>query len=135
MKDLTRPVDVYLDPSTETQPVPAVLFDLSAGGMCLLSFVPVDLGSRIMTQIILPGLNMKLIEGKVMWTLEKGRSYRLGITFTKIDKSDVDTLAAIADDFVRCDAKIAAGDNSVCVDNCRYFALCEKPQKKHSSQK
>ena len=91
MKDLSRPVELVINKTKSTiTEMPGILVDLSCGGMGIITFMSVEVGTKIFTKIDLPGLNTNLVEGKIVWCLSKGNCYRLGIAFTKIDKKDFD---------------------------------------------
>jgi len=131
LKDLAKPVDLFFNSSSV--PVPAVLLDLSTNGMGLLTFVPVEIGVRINANITLPGLKISNIEGKVIWTLTKGDSWRIGINFTKIDKNASDKIKNMITDYTECENRIFSGIKDACVNNCSYFLLCSKSVKKEKA--
>ncbi|MFN3966184.1 MAG: PilZ domain-containing protein [Endomicrobiia bacterium] len=127
LKDIAKPVDLFFNSSSV--PIPAILLDLSACGMGLLTFVPVQLGTKITANLTLPELNIKNIEGKVVWTLTKENSWRIGIVFTKIDKSEFDKIKKMSDDHSECENRISSGITDVCTTKCSYFPLCSKSVK------
>lgn len=127
MKDIAQPIDLFFESSPE--PVPAVLLDLSAGGCGLLTFVPIEVGTNIQAKINLPGLKIENVKGKVIWTITKGTSWRLGIAFTEISKADFDKIKEISDDYKDCETKLSLGVTDVCFKECKYMPLCTKPIK------
>ncbi|MEW6040431.1 MAG: PilZ domain-containing protein [Elusimicrobiota bacterium] len=130
MKDIAKPVELFFELPTGPQAIPSILCDLSAGGMGLITFIPLEPGIRVIAQINLPGLKLKLTEGKIMWTLSKGDSHRVGISFTKIDKDDFEKINKMAEDYNDCEIKISAKIKINCSENCNYHSLCDKPHKK-----
>lgn len=123
MKNIGKPVELLFGDSNT--PVPAVLLDLSAGGMGLLTFIPIKPGATICTKIDLPGLKTNVIECKVMWDIAKESTFRIGISFAKIEKDDFNKIEKMAEDFVKCEAKLAAGEKDICFTKCLYHAVCE----------
>ncbi|OIO73990.1 MAG: hypothetical protein AUJ85_06685 [Elusimicrobia bacterium CG1_02_37_114] len=131
MQNLAKPLDLFIDPPlSETQSsVPAVLLDLSAGGMGLLTFATIKTETKVKIKINLPGLKTNNIDGKIVWSVEKGESCRLGLLFTKIEPHDFDNIKHIAEDYADCETKLSLGVRDVCFKDCRYHPLCTKPVK------
>ncbi|MBN1824206.1 MAG: PilZ domain-containing protein [Endomicrobiales bacterium] len=109
--------------------VPGILVDLSAGGMALLAFASIPVGSEINLSIDIKGLKTQPISGKVVWTLSKGEMWRIGIVFTKIDPLDFRHINRLAIECQDCDNKYALGVTDICSEKCSYFPLCDKPVK------
>ena len=128
MKNIAKPVELVFGESNT--PVPAVLLDLSAGGMGLLTFIPIKESSKICTKIDLPGLKTNTIEGKVMWDVSKENTFRIGISFTKIESSDFNHIEKMAEDFVACETKMLQAQKNICFQKCHYHAVCDKNIKK-----
>ncbi|MBU2568220.1 MAG: PilZ domain-containing protein [Elusimicrobia bacterium] len=129
LKDIAKPVDLYFEPSAVATPVPAVLLDISAGGIGILTFVPIEVGTSITSEIKLPGIHVKRVEGTVLWTLTKGNSWRVGIAFTKIEKDDFTNIKQLADDYIDCETKLSMGVTDVCFKDCHYRQMCSKDVK------
>lgn len=128
MHDLAKPVELRFKTGSITTPVPAVLLDLSAGGMGILTFMAIDVGSDIVIRINLADLKID-VEGKVIWSLCKGETWRIGIAFNKINKDTIQKINRIAEDYNACEIKIGFGIKDVCFKECSYYALCTKPLK------
>lgn len=111
--------------------VPGLLVDLSAGGMSLLTFNSLPLGTPINLCIDLPGLKTHHLMGKVVWSVPKGEMWRVGITFNQIDPIDFRHINRMAFDFSDCETKLALGVKDVCFEKCSYIKMCRKPQKLH----
>lgn len=127
MKDIAKPVELFFEQSATS--VPAILLDLSAGGCGLLTFVPIEVGTIISATIDLPGLKINNVKGKVVWTLAKENSWRIGIAFTEISKSDFENITKISDDYANCETKLSLGVTDVCFAKCKYMPMCTKPVK------
>jgi hypothetical protein len=108
---------------------PAIMTDLSAGGMSLLLFLEPPQGKTFDMNLSLPGLKNIDVTGKVVRVHAKGQTFSLGISFTKISKKHQDHIDAMANDHMDCDTRIALKLPEVCVKTCQFHALCAKTQK------
>lgn len=108
---------------------PAILTNLSAGGMSLIVFMEPPRAKRLDMVLSIPGLNHLSIEGKVVHVHEKGQTYKVGIAFTKISKKHQSRISGMAQDHIDCETRIALKLPEVCVKTCTFHALCAKPQK------
>lgn len=125
LHEMDEPIQILLEGKT----VPGILVDLSAGGMALLSFTAMSVGTNINLSIDVPGLKTQQLEGKVVWAVAKGEMWRIGIVFTKIDPLDFRHINRVAFDATDCDTKLTLGVTDICFEKCSYYRLCEKPIK------
>ena len=84
LHEIDEPIQISLDHKN----VPGILIDLSAGGMALLSFTSIPVGTNVNLSLDIPGIKTQSLEGKAIWALAKGEMWRIGIVFTKIDPMD-----------------------------------------------
>ncbi|MCB4790492.1 MAG: PilZ domain-containing protein [Elusimicrobia bacterium] len=129
-----REMDQSIQLSIGDKTIPSLLVDLSAGGVSLLTYDNVVLGTEITLSINLCGYQSKELSGHVVWTISKGEMWRLGISFSKIDPLDFRHINRMAFDFNDCETKLKLGVNDVCVEKCSYFQLCQKPTKIKSAK-
>ena len=108
---------------------PAILTNLSAGGLSLITFMEPPHAKRLDLVLLLPGLNHIPVEGKVVRVLEKGQTFNVGIAFTKIAKKHRDRINAMAQDHMDCETRIGLKLPEACVSDCSFHSLCAKPQK------
>ena len=108
---------------------PAILTNLSAGGMSLILFIEPPRTKKLDMVISIPGLDEIPVEGKVVRVLEKGQTFNVGIAFTKISKKHETAISHMAQDNIDCEMRIALKLPDACVPDCRFAALCGKPQK------
>lgn len=108
---------------------PAILTNLSAGGMSLILFLEPPRTKRLEMVISIPGLAEVPVEGKVVRVIAKGQTFNVGIMFTKISKKHETAITNMAQDHIDCDTRIALQLPEACVPECRFAALCGKPQK------
>jgi len=122
-------MDEAIELGFKDEMVPGLLVDLSGGGMSLLTYKALPLGTILNLSMELPGLKTHRLQGKIVWSVPKGEMWRVGITFNKIEASDLKHINKMAFDFADCETKLALGVKDVCFDKCSYFKLCPKPQK------
>jgi hypothetical protein len=108
---------------------PAILTNLSAGGMSLILFIEPPRTKKLEMVLHIPGLGEIPVEGKVVRVLEKGQTFNVGIMFTKIGKKQEAQILQMAQDHMDCETRIALKLPDACVPDCRFAALCAKPQK------
>lgn len=108
---------------------PAILTNLSAGGMSLLIFVEPPHSHVFEMELGLPGLDHVPVEGKIVRVHTKGETFNVGIQFTKIAKKHQQYINDMAVDHLDCETRISLGLPEACVPGCRFHWLCHKPQK------
>ncbi|MCX5796345.1 MAG: PilZ domain-containing protein [Elusimicrobia bacterium] len=108
---------------------PAILTNLSAGGMSLLMFLEPPHARRLDMVLSIPGLDRVPIAGRVVRVHQRGPTYNVGISFTQISKKHQDQISKMAEDHGDCETRVALKLPEVCVKPCTFHALCAKPQK------
>jgi hypothetical protein len=108
---------------------PAIMTDLSAGGMSILMFVAPPHTKSFEMVLEIPGLEKTPIEASVVRVLQKGETYNVGLSFTKIAKKVQDRIAHMADDNADCETRVALRLPEACVPDCKFHTLCAKPVK------
>lgn len=108
---------------------PAILTNLSAGGMQLITFLAPPHAKRLDMVINLPGLDHMPVTGRVVRVHEKGETFVVGIQFLKIQKKHQRRIEEMAADNSDCETRLALSLPEACVRNCHFHHLCHKPQK------
>jgi len=130
-----EPVDIAYDASSgggKTVAQPAMLANLSAGGMRLMTFLEPLKGKILELSLNLPGLGSIPVKGRVSWIHGKGGVYMTGIACTEIGQHAAHKIGLMAQDFEDCDTRVALKLPEACVGTCRAHSLCNKPQKDDS---
>ena len=139
VQDLVEPIVLRYAPSSagkdadilpsylKTQP--AVLVDLSAGGMSLITFLAPPHAKQFKMTLTIPGMNRLPIEGRVVRVAKKGETFNVGIQFTKIAKKYQKLINRMAEDDSDCETRIGLGLPEACVPTCSFHHLCTKTQK------
>ncbi|MCS7150967.1 MAG: PilZ domain-containing protein [Endomicrobia bacterium] len=68
--------------------IPGILLNLSSGGLGILVFKKIDVGTRVNIKISLHNLFTNNIKAKVVWIKEHENTYSMGLEFIKITKRD-----------------------------------------------
>jgi len=133
MHGILEPVELEFmaqDASGKIVPQPAILADLSAGGMRLITFMPPPRTKELHIMLQVGGMTKPVpVTGRIAWVKEKGGVYMSGIAFTSISADSRKQIASMADDFANCDTRIEFKLPEVCIADCKAAALCNKPQK------
>ena len=136
LSDLVEPINLVYTPKREGQldagepnSQPAILTNLSAGGLSLTIFAPPPHTKHLKLDLNLHGLPNFTIEGEILWANSKGGIYTLGIGFINIKKKDRNQLNCMAQDHLDCETRISLNLPEVCVASCKFHGLCNKLQK------
>lgn len=128
LKDMAEPVDLFVmdHPARE---VPAVLTNLSGGGMSLVVFAHVSGDARLKMILDIHGLENLELLGRVAWTEPKGDTTAIGVRFDHLTHETLHRINNMAEAFQDCELKLSFGIKDVCFRECGYFSLCAKPVK------
>jgi hypothetical protein len=108
---------------------PAILTNLSAGGMRLITFLAPPQAKIFKMTLTIPGLDHLPIEGKVVHVTKRGDIFLVGIQFVKIAKKYQGQINGMAEDDADCQTRISLGLPDACEPECTFHLLCSKPQK------
>lgn len=130
ISNLIEPVNLFYktQDGKETSLV-AILADLSASGMRMISFLGAPLAERFSISLQLPGMERMEISARMAWVKQKENVYTVGIEFTDMNPQNAALISAMADDFNDCDTRILLRLPEVCVPTCRAHRICNKIQK------
>ncbi len=129
---ILEPVEIeFYTTNTHGQsvPQPAILSDLSAGGMRLITFMAPPHTKELNIILKLDGTREMPLTGKISWVKDKGGVFMNGISFSAISHDDRKCINEMAEDYSDCDTRTALKLPEVCVETCRANGLCNKPQK------
>ncbi|MDR1940951.1 MAG: PilZ domain-containing protein [Endomicrobium sp.] len=109
--------------------VPGIILDLSADGISMMTYANLSVGTEICLSIDIAGIKTNPMNGKVVWSVQKGEMWRTGIHISSINSLDSKHINRMAIDFNDCENKILLGVPDVCVEKCSYYRICQKPQR------
>lgn len=133
ISNLIEPVNLHYrtEDGKETSLV-AILADLSASGMRMISFLGAPLADHFSISLQLPGTNKMEVQARLAWVKQRENVYTIGIEFTKMDEKDAKLISEMADDFNDCDTRILLKLPDVCNPKCKCNKICNKIQKDDS---
>lgn len=108
---------------------PAILTNLSAGGMSLILFVEPPRAKVMELDLTLPGMPHVPIQARVVRLHAKGETYNVGIQFTRIQRRHRSQINGWAEDHLDCETRLSLSLPESCVPACRFHFLCQKTQK------
>ncbi len=136
MEGMVEPISIQFGPDAHPNPhephspvQPAILTDLSAGGMSLIVFLEPPKAKKFEMVINLPGLKRIPVEGEIVSVTSKGETHKVGISFTKISAKHQKELVEMAEDDLDCETRISLRLPEVCIPGCSFHCLCVKTQK------
>ena len=130
ISNLIEPVNLlYKTADGKETSLVAILADLSATGMRMISFLGAPLADTFSISLQLPGMEKMEIKARMAWVKQKENVYTVGIQFTDIKPENAAKISAMADDFNDCDTRILLRLPEVCVGTCRACRICNKIQK------
>ncbi len=132
VKRLSEPVDIFLAPpgAGKETAIPGVIVDISAGGMRLITFAPIDANSILSLNMDLPAIGRAEMDAKVAWTQHKRGVYEIGMEFIKIPEEIRQRLEEMGRAFEECIASLSKGKTDTCSQECPCYILCDNPTKK-----
>ena len=128
---LIKPVLIRSQESKAGISSPAIMANLSAGGMALLTFSPLPVGKNILISFDLKDLKIDNVKSRVVRVENKEGSYILGVQFLNLKKELADVINKLADDFDSCETRILLGEKPICRKGCSYFEHCQRVAKGH----
>lgn len=111
------------------QPAPAILVDLSAGGLSMVCFALPHLTKNVTFRLDLPGLVNAQIHGKVVRAHKKGETYQVGVAFNELKEEWGRLVGKLIKAYQDCEDRLTQGDRRFCFRACGFFSLCQKEEK------
>jgi len=133
ISNLIEPVNLHYKTADgkETSLV-AILADLSASGMRMISFLGAPLADKFSISLQLPGTDKMEVEARLAWVKQRENVYTIGIEFLHMAEKHAKLISDMADDFNDCDTRILLKLPEVCVKTCKCHRICNKIQKDDS---
>lgn len=126
---ILEPIEVeFSTDNTKQTHQPAILSDLSAGGMRLITFLEPP-HTKVINMVLKLDKDEISVKGKIAWIKQKENVYMIGISFIEISKENQTKINNMALDYSDCDIRISLKLPDACIENCKAHILCNKPQK------
>lgn len=103
--------------------VPAIMTDLSAGGMSLLMFIEPPHAKTFQMTLSIPGLEDVAIQASVARVHQKGETFSVGLSFVKIPKDAQKRIEKMAEDSADCETRTALRLPDACGPDCPFHSL------------
>lgn len=130
VEGMVEPITLELGgPDEVMKKQPAIMTDLSAGGMSILMFLEPPHAKSFDMVLSIPGLDRVSIEASIVRVLRKGETYSVGLNFIKISKKVQDRIEAMANENADCETRISLRLPEACVQDCTFNTLCAKAAK------
>ena len=124
VEGMVEPITLELDgPATDGKKQPAIMTDLSAGGISLLMFVEPPRAKSFAMTLSIPGLDEVAIEASVVRVHQKGETYSVGLIFNKIGKDAQKRIEKMAEDSADCQTRVSLGLPDACGTDCPFHSL------------
>ena len=111
------------------QPAPAILVDLSAGGLSMIAFALPSLTKNVTFRLELPGFVNAQLHGRIVRAHKKGETYQVAVAFKEFQTEWARLVAKLAKAYTACEDRLSQGDRRFCFKQCAFFALCQKEEK------
>ncbi len=111
------------------QPAPAILVDLSAGGLSMIAFALPSITRNVTFRLDLPGLVNAQLHGTVVRAHKKGETYQVAIAFTEFKEEWARLVGKLLKSYEECEDRLSQGDRRFCFKKCAFFSLCDKDEK------
>lgn len=102
---------------------PAIMTDLSAGGISLLMFVEPPHTKSFQMTLNIPGLEGVPIEAGIVRVHQKGETYSVGLAFRKISREAQKSIEKMAEDSADCQTRVSLGLPDACGPDCPFHSL------------
>jgi len=111
--------------------MPAIMFNISAGGLAFITFYPFPVNSIIVFNLELGDISLKNVKGRVVRIEEKKSTFLIGVEFLNLSKRIRKKIEEMAEDYIDCEARILRREEIICFpESCSYYPLCCKKEKK-----
>src|SRR3954471_20956781 len=108
---------------------PAVLVDLSAGGLSMICFAMPQIARDLTFRLTLPGLVNAKLKGRIIRARRKGETYQVAIEFTEFQDKWAALVGKLAKAYSACEERLQQGDRLFCFKECAFYSLCQKEEK------
>lgn len=124
VEGMIEPITLELEgPDEVMRKQPAIMTDLSAGGISLLMFIEPPHTKSFQMTLSIPGLEEVPIEASIVRVHQKGETYSVGLTFKKIPREAQKSIEKMAEDSADCQTRTSLGLPDACGSDCPFHSL------------
>jgi len=110
----------------EEQSIPAVLVDLSAGGLSMVAFALPRLTQKVTFRLDIPGLVSAQLHGHVVRAQKKGETYQVAVAFDEFKDQWAQLISKLVKSLKECEDRWNQGDRNHCPKECSYHKVFPK---------
>jgi hypothetical protein len=99
---------------------PAVMVDLSAGGLAMICFAMPPMAQKVTFRLKFPGLVNAQVHGKVVRVHRKGETYHVAVEFTEFREEWAHMISKLVKSHDSCQDRWNQGDRAHCPKECAY---------------
>ena len=124
VEGMVEPITLELEGSDNMMhKQPAIMTDLSAGGISLLMFIEPPHTKSFQMTLNIPGLEGVPIEAGIVRVHQKGETYSVGLAFRKISREAQKAIEKMAEDSADCQTRTSLGLPDACGSDCPFHSL------------
>jgi hypothetical protein len=112
----------------QDQTIPAVLVDLSAGGLSMVAFALPRLTQKVTFRLDIPGLVNAQLHGHVVRATRKGETYQVAVAFDEFKEQWTHMINKLIHSIKECDERWNQGDRTHCPKDCAYHKVFPKEE-------
>jgi hypothetical protein len=110
-------------------PAPAILCDLSAGGLSMITFALPQIAKNVTFRLEIPGIVNAQVQGKIIRAHKKGETYHVAVKFSEFQTQWAHLVQKLVKAYKECEERLNQGDRRFCFKDCAFFSLCQKDEK------
>lgn len=107
----------------DDQSIPAVLVDLSAGGLSMVAFALPRLTQKVTFRLDIPGLVSAQLHGHVVRAQRKGETFQVAVAFDEFKEQWAGMINKLITSAKDCEDRWNQGDRKHCPKDCAYHTI------------
>jgi hypothetical protein len=121
---VTKLIDFKCEGSEQV--IPAVLVDLSAGGLSMVAFALPRLTQKVSFRLDIPGLVSAQLHGHVVRAQKKGETFQVAVAFDEFKDQWLHLIEKLVKAQKDCEERWNQGDRAHCPKDCAYHKVFPK---------
>jgi len=107
----------------DEQSIPAVLVDLSVGGLAMVAFALPRLTQKVTFRLDIPGLVSAQLHGHVVRAIKKGETFQVAVAFDEFKDQWSHLISKLIKSAKDCEDRWSQGDRTHCPKECAYHKV------------
>ncbi|MFH1416103.1 MAG: PilZ domain-containing protein [Elusimicrobiota bacterium] len=132
---VAQPIRIIMMADGMDDSVPGILVNISAGGLAMITFKRIPVGSDIQLTLDFMGINER-VSGKVVRQNKKfTETFIVGIKFDRQVEQMKNIIDKMAEDFDICELRYLMKGEDACFPKCSFHAFCARRIRKEFPKK